>query len=477
MNKEVTFHAHPIYVYKMLKRFIFVLILPVLKGVIQYILYRRISGIILLEGIALGTIIALSVWRLLSFKVVVNDNELIIFDGTLFRKKAVIPRKNLSSITVTRHLALDLVNAATVSINTEAGGYGKKDFTFKMYRNDANTLEDMIYGRPKQIEVRFKAGKIALLSATASSALTGLIVAAPIINRIGKLLNIGIVQVLNDLTTISKQIKLYFPPIVNAITILIIVIYGISFLLSLSRNMFFRISVGDGKTEIKSGLYFKHKRIFDLSAVRDVCIDQTPLMRIFKLYTMRVGIGGYGGENGEKSTVVPGMTKRNIKTAFFHLFPSLADKPHFISCKKDAATRRRFLLLPNVYALIAAAVTALLIIIFPSFERLFLFAALVSLGFISYYGYVSTVNHNICGINIGKTVVVRGVSGFTVRELYVEKDIVGKITLMRTPVDLKKNTCRVSIVVRSESSDRAKARFLPYNECAEKIKETYGINL
>ena len=477
MDKATIFKAHPIYIYKMLKRFVFVLILPVLKGAIQYILYRRISGVILLESIALAAIIALSVWRLLSFKVVLVSDNLIIEDGVILRKRAVIPIENISSIAITSHFVIGVFGAVNVSVNTESGIYGRKDFSFKMYKKDAAVFETMIYGSPSQVEIKFTPGKIALLSATASASLTGLIVGVPVINRIGRLLNVGVDRILSDITELSKSIKSYFPPIVNAITIVFIAVYGLSFLIALSRNMFFRTSTNSEKIEIKSGLYFKHKRIFKISAVKDVCIDQTPLMRAFKIFTMRVGIGGYGGENGEKSTIVPAMKKRKIKEIFSPLFPILAEKPDYVYCKKDNLTRRRFLMLPNIYVLIILGVTALLIIFLPSFERLFLFAAIVSLCFVSYYGYISLINQKICGISIGKTVVAKGVSRFTVREMYTPADNIGLIKIMRTPVDIAKNTCRVTVQVRSESSDSVKVRFLPYDKIKEKINETYGINL
>lgn len=475
MNDNTLFKAHPVFMYNMLKRFVFVLILPVLKGAVQYVLYRRISGVILLESVALIFILFLSVWRLVSFRIVIKDDYLYITDGVIIKKRAALPIAEISTITVTANFILDLLKAKNVSINTESGIYGKKDFSFKLYKTDVDRLLDMVYGKKPQIEVRFTAEKIALLSATASSELTGLIVGGPIIYRLGKLLNIGVLAVLNDITELSKSIKSYFPPVVNAITIAFIAVYGVSFLVALARNMFFRISVGGKRIEIKSGLYYKRQRTFLVSSVKDVCIAQTPLMRAFRIYTMRVGIGGYGGENGEKSTVVPAMTKKDIKSDFSFLFPVLNCKPEFINPKKDSFSRRRFLLLPNIYALLIFGITAGLIILLPSFERLFLFGGLVSLGFDLYFGFISVKKQNTGGISFGEEVVAKGISGYTYYEMYTKKNNIGKITVKRYPVDVIQNTCRVSVAVRSESADKVKVLMLPYNELKKQIEKVYGI--
>ena len=46
MKKE--FHAHPLMLVSLIKPFLFVLVLPVLKGVIQYIIKRRVTGVLTL---------------------------------------------------------------------------------------------------------------------------------------------------------------------------------------------------------------------------------------------------------------------------------------------------------------------------------------------------------------------------------------------------------------------------------------------
>lgn len=47
MKKE--FRAHPLMLVSLIKPFLFVLVLPVLKGVIQYIIKRRVTGVLTLE--------------------------------------------------------------------------------------------------------------------------------------------------------------------------------------------------------------------------------------------------------------------------------------------------------------------------------------------------------------------------------------------------------------------------------------------
>ena len=50
MKKE--FKAHPLMIISLIKPFLFILILPVLKGVVQYIIRREVTGVLTLELIA-----------------------------------------------------------------------------------------------------------------------------------------------------------------------------------------------------------------------------------------------------------------------------------------------------------------------------------------------------------------------------------------------------------------------------------------
>ncbi len=477
MENKTVFRAHPVYVYKILKRFVFVLILPVVKGLVQYIMYRRISGVLLLEGIALGVVAAISLVRLLTFKITASRDVIVIEDGIFLHKKAEIPINKISSVTTNGHILLDIFGAVGMSINTEVGAHGKKDFDFKLYKSDAAALETLIYGNNPQVEMRFPVREVALLSATATSAVTGLLVGVPILNRVGKLTGIAVSQLLLEkISSFSKAFETYFPPVVNAITLFFIALYVFSFLLSFLRNMFFKICTDNEKLEIKSGFYFRRRRIFRKSSVNDICVEQTPLMSLFGAYTVRVGVGGYGGEKGERSTVIPGCKRARIKKCFSTVFPGIVERKELLRCERTKQQKRRFFFTSFVWLWIILAVTSTLAIIFPSFGRLILFVALVAIGFDAYYARVMLKGYRTGGINIGKTITARGTAGFTVRELYAAKENVGHIRIFRTPADIKYGTCKIKTTVRSESCDSVNVRNVDFKETLSKIKTAYGIN-
>ena len=477
MDDRAIFRAHPIFIYRTLKRFTFAIILPFFKGAAQYLLYRRVSGVFLLEGIVLSVITSLGVARLIAFRITVEKGGILIEEGAIIRKKTFIPRKNLSCVTVSRRLTLDLFGAAGVTFDTEAGARGKADFGFFLSVSEAGRLKTLIFGDPPRSEIRFSHRKIALFSATASSSLTGLLVGVPILDRTGKLLNIGLDRAFAGITAFSRRVKPILPPVLNLLTVAFIAVWGAAFLFSLMRNMFFKITK-DGKTvKIRSGLYFRRERIFDIMAVKNLCVLAPPLMRLFKSYTLRAAVGGTGGAKGESATVIPAASKSRINTALASLFPPLDREYELIHCVRSRAVKRRFMLLPVLYALFTAAAAGLLAAALPIFSAPIIFAAAVILVIDGAYARVCLKNYRACALGADEgAIMIKSFSGLTERVLYVPAVHTGAIKITRTPLDIRQNTCRVRVTVRSEGGDRLTARCLPYGECLRAIKKIFGIN-
>ena len=244
MNKT-TFKAHPLMLYRFIKPFLFVLVLPLIKGAVQYLIYKEISGVWALEFIAFSIIFSVALLRTLMFSLKVEDDFLTVRNGFFLRRKVKIPRKELSSISYRRNLADLIFSSVTFRLNTEAGSTEKADVEFKLSRRSAKKLWELLYVGDTKTDYRFSPIKIAALSASSSSFLTGILVAVPTIGFLGKLLGISIERLLiGRLSELALKVNNYFPPIVNLITLIFLLFYGISFIASLVKNIDFRLKNG-----------------------------------------------------------------------------------------------------------------------------------------------------------------------------------------------------------------------------------------
>ena len=170
------FKAHPLMILSLIKPFLFVLILPVLKGAVQYLIYRRITGVFTLEAAALIVMLLAAFLRFRSFSIVCGKNGVKIREGVFLKKTSYIAVSKLSSVQTVQNPLDAVFGAVTYCVNTEAGKKGKTDFKFKLSLKNSKKVSELLYGKSDYTAVRFSVIKVAVMAATTSSAVTGMII-------------------------------------------------------------------------------------------------------------------------------------------------------------------------------------------------------------------------------------------------------------------------------------------------------------
>ncbi|MBQ3817161.1 MAG: PH domain-containing protein [Clostridia bacterium] len=469
------FKVHPLFIFNTIKPFLFVLVLPLIKGVYQYLRYRNLSGVLSLEIISFAVILFIAYIKYRFTRILVYDDRISIRTGVLFIKETELPRSAISSVRRVQSLFDAVFGAVTYQINTEAGKRGKADFEFKLSKKSADYLSDYLYNTKNERTVRFSLYKLAFLAATTSSAFTGILISVPVINKLGKLLGIALNQVLfNRINEASGKMNKYFPPIVNMVTLVLLFGYIVSFVYSFLKNLNFRLSIREDMVKIKSGFLVRYSTVFKKRAVKDVTVEQTPFMRIFKRYSIKVSVGGYGGGRKENAVLVPCGKRTEISSQFSAYFPFLKSEGKAIRPKRSPLMKRRFLSLPMIYSLLTAIIAAILIIKFPPFGRLTLFVAFIAISVILYYTDLCLFNYRFGKVRLcEKNVYARSSIGFKTQEIYCPSENIGQIKITQYAADRKYGTCKLRLTVRSEGADSIKVRNLDYKRIIEEINKTF----
>ncbi len=470
------YKAHPIMVLKLLKPILFILLLPVIRAPLQYIVRGEIDGLLMFEILFFAAIILIAVLRCLAFRVIYEEDRVIIKTGILLKRLSEIDISKLSSVQTVRNPMDIIFGAMTFCINTEAGTKNKPDFEFKLKFKEGKELANMLYGGETFSKQRISAFKVALLSAATSSAFTGMIIGVPLINKAGNLLGLALSDMLlNEINNLSSKIETHFPPIVNTLSLILLLGYGISFVYSFLKFLNFRIVFGEKKFEVRSGLITKRRTAFSRASVNDLKIEQTALMILFKQFSMKVSVGGFGETKGESQVVIPCGKYKELMQDFSRYFPFLAPDGKALRAKKGKLQYSRFLYWPTVYLLVTLAVSIPAIIIFDELTRFFFFLTLICLFLIFYYAYVCSLEYIRNEVCFGKNIFARSKNGLRTYELYCPQEKVGQIKITRFFTDFYYKTCKVRITVCSEAADSILLRHLDYNESRTKIYECFGI--
>ncbi len=473
MKRE--FKAHPLMMLTIIKPFLFILLIPVLRGIIQYIKNGEIQKVLGIETLFFTLIIFLGILRWRAFRLIIQEKTVTVRDGVFIIRQAVIPINGLSSIQSEQSPLDYIFRTVTFRINTEAGSREKTDYSFKLSRKDAHTVSDTLYGVKNGEPTRFSPVKIAILSAATSSAFTGILLVVPVLNSAAKLVGMGVNEVLERLNSVSQKFQTYFPPIVNTVTLILLASFFASFVYSFFRYLKFRIFLNDERIEVRSGLFVMLRTSFKRASVNNVKIEQTPLMLLLKRYAMKVNVGGYGEAKSESQVLVPCGRYKEIKEMFSDYFPFLKPEGRPLKSKVGAVHENRYLFWAELFALGLIALAFYFGIVFEEFLMLILFIAFVLGVIIAYYSYICHCEYKRCEVRFGKEVFARGKKGIRKCRFYCPKDKVGEIKLYRYPADLIFKTCNVRIITRSETADNILIRHLDYEDTKKEIFDCYSI--
>lgn len=477
MIKNV-FKAHPIMIFRVIRPYLFILVLPLIRALVQYLTSGEVDGLLTLELFAVAFILLVAIlgWR--SIKITVRDNFITVQKGFLIRSSAEIELSRLSSISLKQNLFEFLIGCVSCSINTEAGRPKKSDFDIKMSIKDAKRLYDLVYSAKNMKTIRFSAYRIALLAAATSSAASGIIAVVPIINELSRLIGVAISDILlYEINIVSSKFNNIFPPVVNTLTVIILASYGVSFIIAFLKNVDFKLKSDRENIQIQSGLLVRKRVIFKKSMVNDVCFEQTALLRLFRRYSMRVSIGGYGDAKGEKAVIVPVAKHIELEKRLKKHFPAYDKGGLKISPQKSIFNLNRFLFLPYVYMVVIIGIAALLIIVFPYFDRVVILLALVAAFVDIYYASICYHDYKFGELRFARHIVASGSQKLTVREMYCNKEKVGVIKIQQTPADRQFKTCKVKIIMRSENADSVKVKNIDIKRAIRYINQSFNLNI
>ncbi len=469
------FKAHPLIIFDIIKSFLLILLIPVVRGIIQYLKNGSVTQILGAEIILFSLIVLYGVLRWRKFSLICGEKTVTVRDGIFLVREAVIPIKGLSSVQSELNPLDFIFGSVTFRINTEAGSRTKTDYSFKLSRKDAHTVSDLLYGKKSGEPLRFSPVKIAILAAATSSAFTGLLVGVPILNSAARLTGLGINEVLEQINSVSNTFQTYFPPIVNTATFILLCSFAVSFIYSFLRYIKFRIFLNDDRIEVRSGLFVMLRTSFKKSSVNNVKIEQTLLMKLLKRYAMKVNVGGYGEAKSESQVLIPCGKYKEIKEMFSDYFPFLTPSGKSLKSKVGGIHLNRYLLWAEIFVAILTASALIIGLRFEEFGRLVAFITFVLGVLLLYYTYLCLNEYKYCQVRFGNTVYAHGKKGLRKCRFYCPKERVGEIRLYRYPADPLFKTCNIRIITRSETADNVLIRHLDYEDTKAEIFNCYGI--
>ncbi|MGI6270221.1 MAG: PH domain-containing protein [Candidatus Howiella sp.] len=456
------------------------MLIPAAQGLLSYLRHGALTTLIVGEAITAAVILALSVAKFLRCRLVLGGGRIIVTEGVLLRTRSVIPVDKISSTFIRTGPLLRLTGAVEVRLSTEAGRPGKPDFKIIMPRSVAPDLYELFPPDMGEV-VQFHppAKRLIIMAAATSNSATGLLIAAPIISHTGKLLGAGITErvygTLNEMVAGAENTAgVLIPPIAGYIALTLLIGFGISFFISVFKNLPFKMTRRGNNLTVVAGLIMKRHIRFQISMVNSISITQNPVMMFLRRYNVGISIAGYGSDykGGETAMIIPAAQSDEVYALCRGLLPNIRPQP--LGLRHPACALRKFCTPPALLLGIIPVVAGLLSLWAAHFSDLIWFLALVAEGLDLVFIVICVRKFRRGGLSIGEEFCASGARMFNMVELHCNDDNCGYLRVTEYPWDKRGGLCRVKLSVRSENAESLNIPFLETEAVLQALQNKYG---
>ncbi len=389
-------------------------------------------------------------WK--KYRLFVTGERIIIRKGLLTEQITEIPKRSITAYCVEKSLFLMLFGARTLKIYTESKKGDKPTATLRLGARGIKRILTFIGYETPQTAVKIPVIRTVLFALSSSSAVLGFFLAVPVINRTGKLLGVALSELLLERLNEVSQNGI-IPSFVNALSLLFISFYFVSFCVNLSKGLFARVSHAKGRDFFTRGVLVRKKTAFKDRFVTSVCATKPLLLRMFGRGHLSADCVGLGAND----VLLPSIKLPSRKERLF--------------AKKG--TKYRFFRWRLTALAVLFPVNRMLVALFPSFSQLITFLCLVAAAYLLYLLGLSSYAHKKAGLSAdAHTIRMTAVGGTQVKDVQFIAERIAEIRIIRYPADILEGTCTVKITAYGTGRS-AKVRCLSYASVTD-ILQTLG---
>lgn len=461
MKEKIRIKPHRLLILTYLYPYLTLLIYPAIRGLFNYretgVLTRLIIGELLASLLAVG--IATAKYALCS--ITSTEQELVISKGLFYRTQTTIPAEKIVLVTSENNPFYALFGVVSLKIYTDAGIKGGADINIPMRKENAAKIMNGYDAATAELQYKSRFWKVLLMAAATSSAATGLLIAAPIVNQAGSILGETLNRLLFEkVLEFSERIPVEIPRIAGIISIILLAGYGVALLNGLFKNAGFRVYKKDSVINIRAGILPRRSIVFDLQYMRAATARQNWFMRLLGHRSVKISVGGYGEKRRESAVFLPAVTKTEMQMVLGEFIPELPE--YKISFAPPRIAILRFLTPPAVLFALILPARILLTALFPQFRDVIEFFAMVAAVIDLLFAVCQLVRFKTSGFSLKKYLICTGGGGFNFKTVTTRADDIEEVIVTRFLPDFISGFCRTTFKIRDKNRDKLTVSSLKY---------------
>ncbi|MDK0863151.1 hypothetical protein ELS18_05340 [Clostridium perfringens] len=336
--------------------------------VIIFLALKFNDYIVEITSISIVVILAFSVVKWFNTSILIEENFLIYREGAILKEEMVIPLRSISLIELERNIIYRIFKLRKIKIdsvypsskkNAEIIMVLKKRELESLYGNLSYRMRNLIhYEREinQTLVYNISAIHLILLSMLRNNILLGIGVLYSSIHFMSKIykgLNQELISFFKNVieeNVISRDtILAIFLSALFLFSILLLVILIFSVLAILSKYYKFTIYRNNNYLKVEYGLITRRSYSIPMESIHAVKIEQNIINQIFKFYTIKCCVVGYGNSIKEDELIFPLCNEKGYRDILKNLIPEfIFEGQVYRPEKKDL---RRFFTIPIQVAL------------------------------------------------------------------------------------------------------------------------------
>lgn len=465
--KQNLLHAHPVSIFFFLYRFLYLLLIPLARGIISALLggpSRWLSGA-WMDLFILGCIFLLAYEKWNHFKYHMDQTSFYYTEGIFYKRKIWIPMERICTLSIQQPLWMQPFGLVCLRIDTLALAPDKPDLFMYLKKTEASRLmairrkeTEIPEGEP-EITCCPRILDIIFLSVFTSNSLIGILFIATFISHAGKLfgrnlydwLEALLLQIALGLEAVSALFEIAFklPPIAMGIAAVLLGGWAAAFLLTLLQTKNLCITRSKKGIYITAGILTKKEYSLQFKDICFIDIRQSLLTRLFRLYSVFLNATGMGKERSDIKALIPFSARRRCENQLALLLPEYHASPRQI--RPSASSIMKFLLAPLWPCLLIPLGTYILTGFLPAWEPFLKFSGLM-LSFPAYWFLgVRLMDFLSSGISYQDGYFTfRYSTRYYLHTVVLPRKNIALIHFRQSPLQRGRNKCDLKIFSRSE---------------------------
>lgn len=463
MNRQ-----HKIAILKYTTKNFWLLLIPLVRGLIamEFDFYNWLQGAYL-DIIVVLFIVGLAVLRWRCIRYEVREEGIFFKYGIVLRSEFLVPYRAVSCASAKRSMWLRPIKAVSLSLDSDSHSLtnkrGRADMELIVRLKDYKQIYKKIPNRSTNAKITYHASKYNLIffSLVFSSTLSGLIFIGTLFIQGGKIVGNKLEEIfitaVSDVTSIVQTIIKGVTPFSVALTLVIALGWGFSFVSNLLRHINFKVQRYGENIFVENGFFSKWKYYVNYSKINCADLRQNLLMKICRVMSVHVSCTGYGKNKNEIPVFVPITTRDRVIGSMRLILPNF-------SVSSISLRPQKYYILPFIMApLLSAAALPLAAYwamkIFPAWDSIIKFLLIMGEIPSVYLLIVKITAKFSTGIGLDEeTITVRYCRFSQFHTVIVPKSKIVYVKLTQTVFQRFNKTCDLWIYTRGERAARHRAR-------------------